>query len=121
MGIADLEKVRRETGIRESRGDLIALAVSPSFPGVVYTTPEMVALERKNLELMRGGKGRAQAITTEQYARSWAAARSRESNRPRRDFGTRTRTRSLAGDFSGRDRGSGRIQRSSQHRTRSRY
>ena len=32
MGIADLESVRRETGIRESRGELIALAVSPSFP-----------------------------------------------------------------------------------------
>ncbi len=76
MGIADLESVRRETGVRESRGELIALAVSPSFPGVVYTTPEMVAAERENLELMRVGKGRAQAITTEQRARSWAAARS---------------------------------------------
>ncbi len=76
MGIADLEGVRRETGIRESRGDLIALAVSPSFPGVVYTTPEMVALERENLELMRLGRGRAQAITTEQHARSWASGRS---------------------------------------------
>ncbi len=76
MGITDLEGVRRETGVRESRGDLIALAVSPSFPGVVYTTPDMVALERENLELMRVGKGHAQAITTEQRARSWAAARS---------------------------------------------
>ena len=74
MGIADLESMRRETGIRESRGDLIALAVSPSFPGVVYTTPAMVAAEAENLELMRGGKGRAQPITTEQRARSWAAA-----------------------------------------------
>ena len=79
MGIADLDSVRRETGIRESRGDLIALAVSPSFPGVVYTTPEMVALERENLELMRFGKGRAQGITTEQRARSWAAGRSLSS------------------------------------------
>src|SRR5277367_6610588 len=70
MGIADLESVRRETGVRESRGDLIALAVSPSFPGVVYTTPEMVALECKNLELTRVGRGRAQAIATEQDARS---------------------------------------------------
>jgi conjugative relaxase-like TrwC/TraI family protein len=76
MGIADLENVRRETGVRESRGDLIALAVSPSFPGVVYTTPEMVALERENLELMRASRGRAQAITTEQRARSWAEERS---------------------------------------------
>ena len=76
MGIADLESVRRETGVRESRGDLIALAVSPSFPGVVYTTPEMVALERENLELMHVGRGRAQAIATEQVARSWATERS---------------------------------------------
>jgi ATP-dependent exoDNAse (exonuclease V) alpha subunit len=68
--------VRCETGVRESRGDLIALAVSPSFPGVVYTTPEMVALERENLELMRIGKGRAQAITTEQRAHTWASGRS---------------------------------------------
>ena len=76
MGIADLEGVRRETGVRESRGDLIALAVSPSFPGVVYTTPEMVLLERENLELMRAGREHYQAIATEQDARSWAAARS---------------------------------------------
>jgi conjugative relaxase-like TrwC/TraI family protein len=76
MGIADLESVRRETGVLESRGDLIALAVSPSFPGVVYTTPEMVAAEAENLELMRAGKGHSRAIATEQDARSWAAARS---------------------------------------------
>ncbi|MGC1676411.1 MAG: AAA family ATPase [Candidatus Binataceae bacterium] len=76
MGIANLEGVRRETGILESRGDLVALAVSPSFPGVVYTTPEMVAAEAENLELMRADRGRAQAITTEPEARSWAAARS---------------------------------------------
>src|SRR5208282_5842319 len=76
MGIADLEGVRRETGIRESRGDLIALGVSPSSPAIAYATPEMVALERENLELMRVGKGRAHAITTEQRARIWAAARS---------------------------------------------
>jgi conjugative relaxase-like TrwC/TraI family protein len=76
MGIADIQSVRHETGVRESRGDLIALGVSPSSPAIAYTTPEMVALERENLELMRAGKGRAQAITTEQRARSWAAARS---------------------------------------------
>src|SRR5208337_3487877 len=76
MGIADLESVRRETGVWESRGDLIALGVSPSSPTIGYTTPEMVALERENLELMRAGSGRAQAITTDQLARSWAAERS---------------------------------------------
>ena len=76
MGIADLEGVRHETGVRQSRGDLIALAVSPSFPGVVYTTPEMVAAEAENLELMRAGRGHSQAIATEQDARSWAVARS---------------------------------------------
>ncbi len=76
MGIADLKGVRRETGVRESRGDLIALAVSPSFPGVVYTTPEMVAAETENIELMRAGRGHSQAIATEQRARSWAAGRS---------------------------------------------
>jgi conjugative relaxase-like TrwC/TraI family protein len=76
MGIADLESVRRETGVQESRGDLIALGVSPSSPAIAYTTPEMVVLERENLELMRLGKGHSQAIATEQHARSWAAARS---------------------------------------------
>jgi conjugative relaxase-like TrwC/TraI family protein len=76
MGIADLESVRRETGVRESRGDLIALAVSPSFPGIVYTTPAMVAAEAENIELTRAGRGHSQAIATEHDARSWAAARS---------------------------------------------
>ena len=51
----------------------------------------------------------------------WKDARPRQSNRSRRDFGTRASTRPLAGGFSGWDRGSGQIQRSSQHRTRSRY
>jgi len=76
MGIADLDSTRRETGVREARGDLIALGGSPSSPGIVYTTPEMVALERENLELMHAGRGHSQAIATEQDARSWAAARS---------------------------------------------
>src|SRR5271166_732168 len=76
MGIADLESVRRETGVRESRGDLIALGVSFWSPAIAYTTPEMVALERENLEVMRAGRRRTQAITTEQDARSLAAARS---------------------------------------------
>ena len=76
MGIADLEGVRRETGLRESHGDLIALGFSPSSPTIAYTTPEMVVLERENLELMRAGRGHAQAIATEQHARSWAAGRS---------------------------------------------
>jgi conjugative relaxase-like TrwC/TraI family protein len=76
MGIADLDGARRETGIRESRGELIARAVSASFPGIVYTTPEMVALERENLELLRASRGHAQPIATEQDARNWAAGRS---------------------------------------------
>ena len=76
MGIADLKGVRRETGLRESRGDLIALGVWPSSPAIAYTTPEMVALERENLELMRAGRGHPEAIATEQDARNWAAARS---------------------------------------------
>ena len=76
MGIADLEGVRRETGVRESRGDLVALSVSLSFPGVVYTTPAMVAAEAENIELMRAGRGRSQAIAAEPDASSWAAARS---------------------------------------------
>src|SRR6266851_5083445 len=76
MGIADLDSTRRETGVREARGDLIALGGSRSSPGVVYTTPEMVALERENLELMHAGRGQSQAIATEQDARTWAVARS---------------------------------------------
>ena len=75
MGIADLAGVRRETGVRESQGDLIALGVSPSSPAIFYTTPEMVTLERENLELMYAGRAHAQAITTEPNARSWAAER----------------------------------------------
>src|SRR5216684_2895981 len=40
-----------------------------------YTTPEMIALERGNIELTRAGQGRAAAISSSNEIRRWASQR----------------------------------------------
>src|SRR6266852_763446 len=40
-----------------------------------YTTPEMIALERGNIELTRAGQGRAAAISSSHEIRRWASQR----------------------------------------------
>ena len=44
-------------------------------PRGAYTTPEMIALERGNIELMRAGQGRAAAIGRSNEIRRWASQR----------------------------------------------
>ena len=44
-------------------------------PRGAYTTPQMIALERGNIELMRIGRGKATAIGTSDDIRRWASQR----------------------------------------------
>jgi conjugative relaxase-like TrwC/TraI family protein len=75
MGRADLDRVRAERSRRQGRGDLIATSGSHSAPQTLFTTPEMVALERENLELMCAGKGGAEPIAEAVEVQRWAAER----------------------------------------------
>ncbi len=64
MGAIDLDKLRRESSAWEERRALIALDASISSPDGTFTTPEMVALERDNLDLMRAGRGKNPPVAT---------------------------------------------------------
>jgi hypothetical protein len=52
MGRADLNEVRNESRRSQERGQLWLSSAQTYF-----TTPEMIALERDNLDLMRAGQG----------------------------------------------------------------
>jgi len=73
MGVIDLDQLRRESAAWEQRRALIALDACIASPGGTFTTPEMIALERDNLDLMRAGRGAPIAAAAE--IRNWATAR----------------------------------------------
>jgi conjugative relaxase-like TrwC/TraI family protein len=75
MGKADLDAIRNETGKFERQYRLILLGDSVSFPRGAYTTPETIALERDNIEMMRTGQGAAFAISTTEETREWVTLR----------------------------------------------
>jgi hypothetical protein len=75
MGNADLDQIRRQSRVIEQRGQLIAVGAAVSSPQGAYTTPEMIAVERENLELMRAGKGKATAVGSVDKIRQWASGR----------------------------------------------
>jgi conjugative relaxase-like TrwC/TraI family protein len=75
MGRADLDQIRRQSHVIEQHGQLIAVGDAVSSPQGAYTTLEMIALERDNLELMRAGKGRAAGIGSADEVRQWASVR----------------------------------------------
>jgi conjugative relaxase-like TrwC/TraI family protein len=75
MGRADLEQVRREADARERGGNLIRIGAAVSSPQGACTTPEMVALERENLDRMRHGQGGAESIASAEQVRAWAEKR----------------------------------------------
>jgi len=75
MGSIELGKVRAETERFGHSGRLIAVASEVNSPRGAYTTPEMIALERENIELTRTGRGRASAIDSTNEIRRWASAR----------------------------------------------
>ncbi|WP_425151800.1 MobF family relaxase [Candidatus Binatus sp.] len=75
MGAIDLDKLRRESTAWEQRRALIAVDASISSPNGTFTTPEMVALERDNLDLMGAGRKQNPPIAAAEEIRRWATDR----------------------------------------------
>jgi conjugative relaxase-like TrwC/TraI family protein len=75
MGRADLNEVRNESRRSQKRGQLLAVLSSEATAQTYFTTPEMIALERDNLDLMRVGQGRATPIAQPTEIQKWAADR----------------------------------------------
>jgi AAA domain/TrwC relaxase/Viral (Superfamily 1) RNA helicase len=76
MGRASLDEIRDENRRRQERGQLLAVLSSEATAQTYFTTPEMIALERDNLDLMRAGHGRAAPIAQPTEIQRWAADRS---------------------------------------------
>jgi hypothetical protein len=75
MGSVELEQIRTESQRFEREGRLIAAGEAVNSPRGAYTTPEMIALERDNIEVMRAGRGKAAAIGTPEEIRCWSSQR----------------------------------------------
>jgi len=75
MGRADLSQIRNENRRSQERGQLLAVPTSEVATQTSFTTPEMIALERDNLDLMRAGRGRAEPIAQLLEIQQWAAER----------------------------------------------
>lgn len=75
MGQTDLHRIRVESERFQRNGRLILAGDSVNSPRGAYTTPETIALERGNVELMRAGQGRAVAISSSNEIRRWASQR----------------------------------------------
>ena len=75
MGQADLHSIRAERERFQRNGRLIVAGDSVNSPRGAYTTPEMIALERGNIDLMRAGQGRAATIGSSTEIRRWASQR----------------------------------------------
>ena len=75
MGQADLHRIRVESERFQQNGRLIVAGDSVNSPQGAYTTPEMIAFERGNLEMMRAGQGGAAAISSSNEIRRWASQR----------------------------------------------
>jgi hypothetical protein len=75
MGRADLNEIRDENRRSLQRGQLLPVSTSQPAAQTSFTTPEMIALERDNLDLMRVGQGRATPIARPTEIQQWAAER----------------------------------------------
>ncbi|MGA9722933.1 MAG: MobF family relaxase [Candidatus Binatus sp.] len=75
MGQADLHSIRAESERFQQSGQLIVAGDSVNSPRGAYTTPEMIALERNNIELMRTSQGQAAAIGTPNEIKGWSQER----------------------------------------------
>jgi conjugative relaxase-like TrwC/TraI family protein len=75
MGQADLHSIRAESERFQQSGRLIVAGDSVNSPRGAYTTPEMIALERNNIDLMRTSQGQAAAIGSPNEIRRWASER----------------------------------------------
>jgi hypothetical protein len=67
-----ISRMRDESERLERSGQLLHVGNSVASPQGAYTTPEMVALERDNLDLMHAGQGRTRPIVTANQVRVWA-------------------------------------------------
>jgi conjugative relaxase-like TrwC/TraI family protein len=74
MGAIAIRDVRR-AAVERKQGELIEVTVT-RHPNGAYTTAEMVALERDNIELMRAGLGKATPVAAAEETVAWAAAQS---------------------------------------------
>ena len=72
MGKADLSRVRDESERAERSGRLIRASPSVFSSQGAYTTPEMIALERDNFDLMLAGQGRTHPIANTDQVQAWA-------------------------------------------------
>lgn len=75
MGKADIDAIRGETRRVERQLSLISVGDSVRSPRGAYTTAEMIALERENVEIMRTGQGGAAAIANAEQIGRWVARR----------------------------------------------
>jgi conjugative relaxase-like TrwC/TraI family protein len=75
MGSVQLDQIRTESQRIERNRRLIAVGDAVNSPRGAYTTPEMIALERENIEVMRAGRGRVTAIGRSDEIRRWATRR----------------------------------------------
>ena len=75
MGRSALDSVREAIDLRRNDGKLIDLAANYRHPIGAFTTPEMAALERDNIALMREGRGKAEPIASADEVKRWAALR----------------------------------------------
>jgi conjugative relaxase-like TrwC/TraI family protein len=74
MGAIAIRDVRRAAVERSQVGELIEVTIK-RHPNGAYTTAEMLALERDNIELMRAGLGQATVVTIAEEVVAWAGAR----------------------------------------------
>jgi len=75
MGSVELGHVRAESQHFEQAGHLVAVGDAVNSPRGAYTTPEMIALERQNIELMSTGQGAAFAIGKAHEIHRWGNKR----------------------------------------------
>lgn len=72
MGSIDLDGLRRQMAIEETGNHLIRVpGIDHHHPQGSLTTPEMVALEKDNLRMMRAGQGQAQPIASQLVVQNW--------------------------------------------------
>ena len=75
MGQTILDRVRNAIDVHRNEGGLIDLTPGHRYPIGAFTTPEMAALERDNVALMREGQGTAEVIATAGQVKDWATRR----------------------------------------------
>ena len=75
MGSVQLAQIRTESERFVRGGRLIAAGQSVSSPQETYTTPEMIALERENVAIMRASQSKVGAVGSSSDIRLWASQR----------------------------------------------